>query len=122
MADDASSSPIEAIQLDVAKLRTITEETQQQLYVMSFLNNLEKLVNRLDEDGASAYQLYVKKELFKIITLTAPAPTRLVRNIAGRCFAGVFAKGDRKLLFDTINELIGLINIGKSDKDLRTRQ
>ncbi|PUU78144.1 armadillo-type protein [Tuber borchii] len=119
MADD--SSAIEAVQLDIAKLKTITEEAQQQLYVMSFLNNLEKLVNRLDEDGASAYQLYVKKELFKIITLSAPAPTRLVRNISGRCFAGIFGKGDRKLLFETINELVGLINTGKSDKDLRIR-
>jgi HEAT repeat-containing protein 5 len=121
MADDASS--VEAVQLDMAKLKSITDEAQQQLYVMSFLSNVEKLVNRLDGDGASAYQLYVKKEVFKVITLSTPAPTRLVRNIAGRCFSGIFLKGDRKLLFDTINELMGLINSGgKSDKDLRIKQ
>lgn len=121
MADDHSVA-VEAVQLDMTKLRAITEEPQQQLYVMSFLNNLEKLVDRLDEDGASAYQLYVKKELFKIITLSAPAPTRLVRNQAGRCFVGIFEKGDRKLLYDTINELVGIVNTGKSDKDLKMRQ
>lgn len=121
MSEDASA-PVEAVQLDMTKLRAITEEPQQQLFVMSFLNNLEKLVDRLDEDGASAYQLYVKKEVFKIITLSAPAPTRLVRNQAGRCFVGIFEKGDRKLLFDTINELLGIVNTGKSDKDLKIRQ
>lgn len=121
MADDASTA-VEAVQLDMTKLKAITEEPQQQLYVMSFLNNLEKLVDRLDEDGASAYQLYVKKELFKVLTLSTPAPTRLLRNQAGRCFAGIFEKGDRKLLYDTINELLGILNTGKSDKDLKMRQ
>ncbi|KAL7269608.1 hypothetical protein RUND412_007710 [Rhizina undulata] len=119
MADEATTAN-EAVQLDMAKLQSIAEEHQQQLYVMSFLNKLEKLVDKLDEDGASAYQLYVKKEIFRVITLTAPAPTRLIRNQAGRCFAGIFAKGDRKLLYDTVNELLTIVNTGK-DKDFRGR-
>jgi hypothetical protein len=117
----AAEGTHEAVQLDMAKLAEIKEEPQQQLYVLTFLNTLERLVNRLDGDGASAYQLYVQKELFRIISLSAPAPTRLIRNVAGRCFAAIFDKGDRKLLFDTINELLNIINAGKSDKDLRTR-
>ena len=52
--------------------------------------------------------------------LTAPAPTRLIRNVVGRCFAGVFGKGDRKLLYDTINELLVIVNAGK-DRDVRTK-
>jgi hypothetical protein len=110
----------EAVQLDTTKLAAISEEPQQQLYVLNFLTTIERLVERLDADGASAYQLFVQKELLRVIQLTAPAPTRLIRNVAGRCFSGVFGKGDRKLLYDTINELLGIINAGK-DKDIRVK-
>jgi hypothetical protein len=110
----------EAVQLDFIKLAAITEEPQQQLYVLNFLSTIERLVERLDADGASAYQLFVQRELLKVIQLTAPAPTRLIRNVAGRCFSGIFGKGDRKLLFDSVNELVGIINAGK-DKDVRVK-
>ncbi|KAI5803154.1 armadillo-type protein [Geopyxis carbonaria] len=118
MADDDIHT--EAVQLDVTKLTAITEEPQQQLFVLSFLSSLERLVDRLDADGASAYQLYVQKELLRIVQFTTPAPTRLIRNVAGRCFHAIFEKGDRKLLYDTINELLALINAGK-DKDIRIK-
>jgi hypothetical protein len=110
----------EAVQLDTTKLAAITEEPQQQLYVLNFLSTIERLVERLDADGASAYQLFVQRELLKTLQLTAPAPTRLIRNVAGRCFAGIFGKGDRKLLYDTVNELVGIINGGK-DRDVRVK-
>lgn len=110
----------EAVQLDLTKLAAISEEPQQQLYVLNFLSTIERLVERLDADGASAYQLFVQRELLRVVQLTAPAPTRLIRNVAGRCFAGVFGKGDRKLLYDTINELLAITNAGK-DKDVRMK-
>lgn len=108
-------------QLDQSKLQGIPED-QQQIYVMSFVRDLERLVDRLDNDGASAHQLYVQKELLKVLRLTTPPPSRLIRNLAGRCFAEIFRKGDRKLLFDTINELLSMLNVGKAEKDLRGRQ
>ena len=57
----------------------------------------------------------------QILDLTAPPPTRVIRNNLGRCFAHILGKGDRKLLFETINDLVGIINSGKSkgDGDLR---
>lgn len=110
----------EIVQLDTTKLAAINEEPQQQLFVLSFLSSLERLIDNFDADDASAYQLYVQKELLRIVQLTSPPPTRLIRTICGRCFAGVFGKGDRKLLFDTVNELLALINAGK-DKDLRVK-
>ena len=74
----------EAVQLDLIKLAAISEEPQQQLYVLNFLSGIERLVERLDADGASAYQLFVQRELLRVIQLTAPAPTRLIRNVARR--------------------------------------
>ena len=37
----------------------------------------------------------------------------MVRNNLGRALGGVLGKGDRKLLFESINELVGLVNAGK---------
>jgi hypothetical protein len=67
--------------------------------------------------------LYIKKELLQILNLAAPPPTRVIRNNLGRCFAHVIGKGDRKLLFETVKDLVDIIQSGKSkgDGDLRTR-
>ena len=116
-------SDVTTVTLDLSKLQA-TQEDQQEIFIMSFLRDLEKIVFSLDENGASAYQFYVKKELFRVLTLTTPTPTRVIRNQIGRCFARVFELGDRKLLYETVNELLAIVNTntGKADKDLRGRQ
>lgn len=60
----------------------------------------------------------------QILNLAAPPPTRVIRNNLGRCLAHILGKGDRKLLFETINDMVGIISGGKtkSDGDLRTKQ
>ncbi|OCK79552.1 ARM repeat-containing protein [Lepidopterella palustris CBS 459.81] len=108
-------------QLDIPKLHSLPSE-QQDLYLLTFTSDLARHVSSLDADGASAHQIYVRKELFKIINLPSPAPTRVIRNNLGRTFAGIFGKGDRKLLFESINELIAILNAaGKGDKDIRAK-
>lgn len=112
----ASSNP----ELDVQKLHSLPSE-QQDLYLLTFTSDLTRHVASLDTDGASAHQVYVKKEVFKIINLSSPVATRVIRNNLGQCLAGIFSKGDRKLLFESVNELITLINSGKADKELKTK-
>ncbi|KAF2180230.1 hypothetical protein K469DRAFT_640024 [Zopfia rhizophila CBS 207.26] len=113
----ATSNP----ELDITKLHSLPSE-QQDLYLLTFTSDLARHVASLDADGASAHQIYVKKELFQIISLSSPAPTRVIRNNLGRAFAGIFGKGDRKLLFESINELVALLNAaGKSDKDVKAK-
>ncbi|KAK8212663.1 HEAT repeat protein-like protein [Phyllosticta capitalensis] len=107
--------------LDVTKLHALPSE-QQELYLLTFTTDLARLTSRLDHDGASAHQVYIKKEAFKVIMLSSPAPTRVIRANVGRALGDVFAKGDRKLLFETINELVNILNTsGKTDKELKTR-
>lgn len=108
-------------ELDVKKLHALPTE-QQDLYLLTFTSDLARHVDSLDADGASAHQIYIKKELFQVINLTSPAPTRVIRNNLGRAFAGIFGKGDRKLLFESINECVGILNgTGKSEKDVRAK-
>jgi hypothetical protein len=109
-----------ALELDVQKLHALPSE-QQDLLLLTFTANLVRFVDALDADGASAHQIHVKKSLFTIISLGHPSPTRIVRGNLGRCFAGIFGKGNRKLLFESINELVGCVGTGKGDKESNVR-
>ncbi|KFY69762.1 hypothetical protein V499_09780 [Pseudogymnoascus sp. VKM F-103] len=115
---EASATP----ELDVTKLQALPSE-QQDLYLLTFVSTLSKHVQSLDADGCTSQQFYLKKQLLQILNLPAPAPTRVIRNSLGRCFAHIFGLGDRKLLFETINELISTISVGKgkAEGDLRIR-
>jgi hypothetical protein len=112
----ATSNP----ELDVAKLQGLPPE-QQELFLLTFVSTLSKHVLSLSPDDCTAQQFYLKKEIFQIINLASPAPTRVVRNNLGRCLAYIFGKGDRKLLFETINELVALIPSGKSKSESELR-
>ena len=103
-------------ELDIEKLHSLPSE-QQDLYLLTFSSDLARHVASLDSDGASAHQIYVKKEVFKVLSLSSPAPTRVIRNNLGNALAGVLGKGDRKLLFESVNELLSIINSNKTAKD-----
>lgn len=115
------TAPIQdsTLQLDVKKLHALPFE-QQDLYLLTFSSDLTRHVAALDADGASAEQIWIKKELLQIVNLTSPAPTRVIRNNLGRCFAGIFEQGSRKLLYESINDLVAIIAAGK-EKDLRAK-
>ncbi|SPQ22577.1 d0c8ada3-c6e9-4e92-8361-f6f47e5bd3d1 [Thermothielavioides terrestris] len=114
----ATSNP----EFDVSKLQGLPTE-QQELLLLSFVSTLSKHVLSLPPDDCTAQQFYLKKEVFKIINLAAPPPTRVIRNALGKCLAHIFGKGDRKLLFDTVSELAGIISGGKSksEGEIRTK-
>ncbi|PMB69962.1 HEAT repeat-containing protein 5B [Beauveria bassiana] len=114
--DKKSDNP----ELDLHKLQSLPAE-QQELFLLTFVTDLTKYVRQLDADDCSAQQFYLKKEIFRIINLAAPQPSRVIRNNLGQCLAHVFTHGDRKLLFETINDLAGVISGAKSKSDTETR-
>ncbi|KAM3564975.1 hypothetical protein ARSEF4850_001600 [Beauveria asiatica] len=114
--DKKSDNP----ELDLHKLQSLPAE-QQELFLLTFVTDLTKYVRQLDADDCSAQQFYLKKEIFRIINLAAPQPSRVIRNNLGQCLAHVFTHGDRKLLFETLNDLASVISGAKSKSDTETR-
>jgi HEAT repeat-containing protein 5 len=106
-------------QLDVPKLHCLPSE-QQSLYLLTFTADLVRHVEGLDSHGAAAEQAVLKQELLQVINLSSPPPTRVIRNNVGRCFAAMFSKENRKLLFESINDLVAIVQAGK-EKDLRAK-
>ncbi|KAI6709425.1 hypothetical protein JHW43_008061 [Diplocarpon mali] len=109
-------------ELDIKKLQTLPSE-QQDIYLLTFVSSLTKHVESLEPDDCTAQQFYLKREMMQILNLVAPPPTRVIRNNLGRCFAHILGKGDRKLLFESINDLVGIISSGKAktEADFRTK-
>ncbi|KAK4632053.1 Pof6 interactor protein 1 [Fulvia fulva] len=114
-----AAAPTSAYELDVSKLHSLPSE-QQGLYLLTFTADLAKHVEDITNDEVSAEQVALKKELFQVIDLASPAPTRVIRKNVGRCFHGILTKGSRKILYESINELVAIVNAGK-DKDARAK-
>ncbi|KAL3430373.1 armadillo-type protein [Aspergillus tetrazonus] len=107
-------------ELDITKLHALPSE-QQDLYLLTFTSDLVQHISTLDKSQVSAEQKFLKKELFKVLTLSSPAISRVIRNNLGRCFGAIFSKGDRGILFETVTDLLGVLNAGKNEADLRTK-
>jgi hypothetical protein len=105
--------------LDVAKLHSLPSE-QQDLYVLTFTSDLAQHVSSLTKEEITVEQAFVKEELFKILNLSSPTITRVIRNNLAKCFGTIFEKGDRIPLYDTVLELLGLVNGGKG-VELKTK-
>ncbi|KAI9934054.1 hypothetical protein MW887_005127 [Aspergillus wentii] len=107
-------------ELDITKLHALPSE-QQDLYLLTFTSDLVQHISGLDGAQVSSQQKFLKKELFKILTLPSPTITRVLRNNLGRCSGAILGKGDRGILFETITELLGILNAGKSEADIKTK-
>ncbi|KAK2814317.1 hypothetical protein FQN49_008226, partial [Arthroderma sp. PD_2] len=116
-SDDSAPSRTE---LDISKLHALPSE-QQDLYLLTFTSDLVQYTVTLDKETLCAQQNFIKQELFKILRLVSPVPSRVIRNGIGRCFSAVFSKGNRASLFDTVTELIGILNAGKNEVDVKTK-
>lgn len=108
------------IDLDITKLHSLPSE-QQNLYLLTFTLSLESYVCSLSHDDICLQQAQVTKQLLQIVNLGAPVPTRVIRNSLGRCWSYMLREGDRKPLYESINQLLAIISAGKNEKELHNR-
>ncbi|PKX95898.1 AP-1 complex accessory protein LAA1 [Aspergillus novofumigatus IBT 16806] len=81
----ASDNAAPRAELDITKLHALPSE-QQDLYLLTFTSDLVQYISDLDSASVSSQQKFLKKELFKILTLSSPTITRVIRNNLGRSF------------------------------------
>ena len=115
------SSPVtHDLELDVPKLHSLPSE-QQDLFLLTFLSDLVRHVQRLDSDVLPTHQASIKKQLVIILNFSSPTPSRPIRDNLGIIYAEIFSRGSRSLLYESINELVDTINAGKGEKDLKNK-
>ena len=115
---DGALSP--KVRLDVPKLHSLPSE-QQDLYLFTFTVELESYASSLDYEALCAQQTALAKEAFQIINLSSPIPSKAVRNNLGRCYGTILGRGNRKSLFESVNQLVAVINAGKAEKELHNK-
>lgn len=121
MSSEAATAPPQNVyELDVPKLHGLPSE-QQELYMLTFTSDLVQYISGLESPQVTSQQKHLKQELFKILNLPSPTITRVLRNNLGRCFSAILSKGDRGILFETITDLLKIINAGKSEAELKTK-
>ena len=108
------------LELDISKLHSLPAE-QQDLYLFNYLTCLESRIQSSDNATISTQQADHKRRLLIVIKLSSPKPTRVIRNCLGRCLNFLLAKGERKILFDIITDLGGIISAGKNERDAASR-
>lgn len=121
MSSEAATVPPQNVyELDVPKLHGLPSE-QQELYMLTFTSDLVQYISGLEPPQVSSQQKHFKQGLFKILNIPSPTITRVLRNNLGRCFGAILSKGDRGILFETITDLLKIINAGKSEAEIKTK-
>ncbi|KAL8754337.1 MAG: hypothetical protein Q9184_005144, partial [Pyrenodesmia sp. 2 TL-2023] len=114
------AAKVSNIELDIPRLHSLPSE-QQNLYLLTFTLGLENHVCSLSHDDICLQQAQITKQLLQIVHLAAPVPTRVIRNSLGRCWSYILGNGDRKPLYESINQLLSVISAGKNEKELHSR-
>ena len=107
-------------ELDISKLHALPTE-QQDLYLLTFVSDFQRHVEQLSAEALPVHQASIKREIIKIVGLGSPVPSRVVRNTLGRILADLFGRGSRSLLYESINDLLAILNTGKADKEISSK-
>lgn len=119
-ATSAITNRARDLELDIAKLHSLPSE-QQDLYIFNFTYELWNHVGALSPEALPQHQASIKKEIIKIIGLRSPIPGRVIRENLGRMLADIFGRGSRSILYETINDLLAIINSGKGEREIGTK-
>ncbi|KAI5308932.1 hypothetical protein KEM55_004494, partial [Ascosphaera atra] len=106
--------------LDVNKLHAMPSE-QQSLYILNFTADFHQHIVALNKEDLLSQQSQLTTELLKLLRLSSPPHTRVLRNNIGRCFVSILSNGSRTALFDITSELIGLLTAGNKEASLETK-
>lgn len=107
-------------ELDVSKLHALPTE-QQDLFLLTFVSDLKNAVHDLSSDALPSQQPKIKKEVIKVAGLGSPVPSRILRNNLGSTLGDAFGRGSHSLLYETINDILSILNTGKIDKDIGSK-
>lgn len=112
---ETSNAPMSGLPLlDIEKLHALPSE-QQDLVLLTHVGDLEGYVKNQGshQERLTEQQGPIVQEILKVVNLPVPVSNRAIRASLGRCFYHILEKGDRKPLYEAINQLLEVVNAPK---------
>ncbi|KAI8907094.1 armadillo-type protein [Powellomyces hirtus] len=98
----ALPSAPESFTLDEEKITAADTTEKKEIYLLQWLSNLERDLNKADLSTIKPSQLSLEKLLLKYLTTSVPKPSRPLRQLISRCLVILYTNGDSRTLFDTL--------------------
>ncbi|KAJ1660636.1 hypothetical protein IWQ61_000463 [Dispira simplex] len=106
--DDKDILP-KAFLFDDAEFATVESAAQQELYIFQWLSGVETQLSSVDTALLKRAQPRLEVDFLRLLTLPTLRPSKLLREIVGRCFVHVYLHGDTRTLLDTLQRLRTLV-------------
>jgi HEAT repeat-containing protein 5 len=97
-------------------------QDKQLLPILTWLSECESYLLKASADELSQNQQALQRDLLNILSLPSPRLGHVLRRCLGRCFAHLFERGDKKVLFDTASTLAQKIAQIRADKETKQKQ
>jgi len=107
--------------LDLNNLVSLPPE-KQSISLLQWLTECESFLSNSTPDEVVEIQQSLCQALVNLLYLPTPPIGHVLRNCLGRCFADIFERGDRRILFDTVSTLLQKVAALKTDKDAKQKQ
>src|SRR5271170_7155289 len=107
--------------LDLNNLVSLPQE-KQSISLLQWLTECESFLSNSTPEELVQTQQSLCQALVNLLSLPTPLIGHVLRNCLGRCFADIFERGDRRILFDTVSTLVQKVAALKADKDAKQKQ
>src|SRR5271155_2592333 len=107
--------------LDLNHLVSLPQE-KQSISLLQWLTECESFLSNSTPEELVQTQQSLCQALLNLLSLPTPPIGHVLRNCLGRCFADIFERGDRRILFDTVSTLLQKVAALKADKDAKQKQ
>ncbi|KAJ1959327.1 hypothetical protein IWQ62_004654, partial [Dispira parvispora] len=98
-----------AFLFDDAEFAAVESAAQQELYIFQWLSGVETQLSSVDDALLKRAQPRLEVDFLRLLTLPTLRPSKLLREIVGRCFVHVYLHGDTRTLLDTLQRLRTLV-------------
>ena len=107
--------------LDYNELASLSLE-KQSTSVLKWLTDCESFLSDSTPEEVSQHQQAFQSAFLNLLSLPSPPLAHTLRNCMGRCFAQLFERGDRRVLFETVSTLTQKVNALRVDKEAKQKQ
>ena len=107
--------------LDLNNLVSLPPE-KQSISLLQWLTDCESFLSSSTTEELVQTQQSTCQSLVNLLSLPTPPIGHVLQNCLGRCFADIFERGDRRILFDTVSTFLPKVAALKADKDAKQKQ